>query len=43
MRIASQELYKEQILKIVELLDDVSLKGVFKEFNEEIRRSKKAK
>ena len=29
----------EQVLKIVELLDEVSPKGVFKEFNEELRKS----
>ncbi len=31
-----------QIDKMVELLDEVSPKGVFKEFNDEIRRSLKA-
>ena len=32
-----------QVKKMVELLDEVSPKGVFKEFNDEIRRSLKAK
>lgn len=31
-----------QVLKMVELLDEVSPKGVFKEFNDEIRKSLKA-
>ena len=37
------DLTDAQILKTVELLDEVSPKGVFKEFNDEIRRSLKAK
>ena len=34
------ELTNAQVLKIVELLDEVSPKGVFKEFNEELRKMK---
>lgn len=36
------KLTDEQVKLIVELLDDVSPKGVFKEFNDELRRSLKA-
>ena len=35
----NKDLTDEQVLKMVELLDEVSPKGVFKEFNEELRRS----
>lgn len=37
------ELTDAQVLKIVELLDEVSPKGVFKEFNEELRKMKAGK
>jgi hypothetical protein len=37
------ELSDAQVLKIVELLDEVSPKGVFKEFNEELRKMKAGK
>ena len=37
------ELTNAQVLKIVELLDEVSPKGVFKEFNEELRKRKAGK
>ena len=37
------ELTNAQVLKIVELLDEVSPKGVFKEFNEELRKMKAGK
>ena len=36
-----KDLTKEQILKIVELLDEVSPRGVLKEFTEELRRGRK--
>ena len=38
----NKNLTDAQVLKMVELLDEVSPKGVFKEFNDEIRRSLKA-
>jgi hypothetical protein len=38
----NHDLTDAQVLKIVELLDEVSPKGVFKEFNNEIRKSLKA-
>ena len=37
----NHELTQEQIRKIVELLDEVSPKGVFREFTEELRRAQK--
>ena len=37
------ELTDAQVLKIIELLDEVSPKGVFKEFNEELRKMKAGK
>ena len=37
------KLTDQQVGKMVELLDEVSPKGVFKEFNDQIRRSLKAK
>ena len=37
----NKDLTDEQVLKIVELLDEVSQKSVFKEFNEELRRSQR--
>ncbi len=37
----NRDLTDAQVLKMVELLDEVSPKGVFKEFNDEIRRSLK--
>ena len=37
------ELSDAQVLKIIELLDEVNPKGVFKEFNEELRRMKAGK
>lgn len=37
----NKDLTKEQVLKIVELLDEVSPKGVLKEFTEELRRGQK--
>jgi hypothetical protein len=41
----NNKLSDEEVLKIIELLDDVSPKGVFREFNEDIRQrsSKKSK
>ena len=38
----NRKLTDAQVLKMVELLDEVSPKGVLKEFNDEIRRSLKA-
>ena len=38
----NRNLTDAQVLKMVELLDEVSPKGVFKEFNDEIRKSLKA-
>ena len=37
----NKDLSDEQILKMVELLDEISPKGVFKEFNEELRREQR--
>ena len=39
----NHELTDAQVLKIVELLDEVSPKGVFKEFNDELRKMKAGK
>ena len=39
----SDKLTDSQVGKMVDLLDEVSPKGVFKEFDEEIRRSLKGK
>ena len=39
----NHKLSDDQVLKMVELLDEVSPKGVLKEFNDEIRRSLKAR
>ena len=39
----NDKLTEAQIQKMVELLDDDSPKGVFKEFNDEIKRSLKAR
>ena len=39
----NRELSDAQVLKIVELLDEVSPKGVFKEYNEELRKMRAAR
>ena len=39
----NRELTDAQVLKIVELLDEVSPKGVFKEYNEELRKMRAAR
>lgn len=39
----NHELTDAQVLKIVELLDEVSPKGVFKEYNEELRKMRAAR
>ena len=39
----NNKLSDDQVLKIIDLLDEVSPKGVFKDFNDFIRRSLKAK
>ena len=39
----NHDLTDAQVLKIVELLDEVSPKGVFKEFNDELRKMKSGK
>ena len=38
----NKDLTDDQVLKMAELLDEVYPKGVFKEFNEELRRSQSA-
>ena len=39
----NRELTDAQVLKIIELLDEVSPKGVFKEYNEELRKMRAAR